>query len=98
MPTPIEQRKDLLEVSSDFEMMLSYRKAILQELPTMWVLIHKNSKTNNYGLEINNSFGAQCTQVEIDRVKEILRGCRSESVVASVPVVTKKVRKKKAAS
>ena len=91
MPTPIEQRKDLLEITSDLSMMISYRKAILEQSPTMWVLIHKNSQTNNYGLEVNNSYGLQCSPDELEKIKETLRLCR----LNQAPVVLKKVRKKK---
>lgn len=90
MSTQIEQRKDILEVSSDLNLMISYRRAIMEKMPRMWVLIHHNKQTNNYGLEVNNQMGSQCSAAESDIIREILRVCRGE--LAPAP---KKSRKKK---
>jgi hypothetical protein len=89
MPIPIEQRKDLFELSSDLDMLKSYRKAIMDHNPRLWVLIHHNTETNNYGLEVNNSFGGICSQEEADGVRKVLSNCRTKSS----PI--KKPRKKK---
>jgi hypothetical protein len=94
MTTPIEQRKDLLEIGKDLQIMISYRKAILNAHPRLWVLIHHNHQTNNYGLEVNNPTGSQCTTAELDKVKNIIRECKIETI----PVVSdtvKKTRKKR---
>jgi hypothetical protein len=90
MPIPIEQRKDLFELSSDLNLLISYRKALLDANPRLWILIHHNKETNNYGLEVNNSSGSACSAQEIEEVREVLRICRSQST----PVI-KKTRKKK---
>lgn len=91
MSTPIEQRKDILEVSSDLNLMVAYRKAIMEKMPKMWVIIHCNRQTNNYGLEVNTQLGAQCSQAESDSIREILRVCRG----GSIPVAPKRSRRKK---
>jgi len=90
MPIPIEQRKDLFEVSSDLELLRSYRKALLASNPRLWVLILHSSETNNYGLEVNNSNGSACSPQEVEEIREVLRSCRNPST----PVI-KKSRKKK---
>ena len=93
MPIPIEQRKDLFELSSDLNLLTSYRKALLEANPRLWILIHYNKETNNYGLEVNNSMGSACSQSEVEEVREVLRLCRLHS-----PQVIKKSRKKKEVS
>lgn len=90
MPIPIEQRKDLFELSSDLNLLISYRKALLDKNPRLWICIHHNKETNNYGLEVNNSNSSQCSSEEVDEIRDVLRMCRLQSV----PVI-KKPRKKK---
>jgi hypothetical protein len=95
MLTPIEQRKDLFEVSSDLNLMISYRKAILENIPRSWVYIHKNQQTNNYGLEVTTIHGNAYASEEADKIRQILSDCRKEiSIPISVPTA-KKSRKKK---
>jgi hypothetical protein len=91
MTTPIEQRKDLFEISTDLNLMISYRKAIMDSLPRAWVIIHKNQQTNNYGLEVMNSLGNACTPEETLEIKQIISNYHSPTS----PVRVKKSRKKK---
>jgi len=91
MSTPIEQRKDLLELNNDLALMITYRKAILEKFPKTWIMIHHNNQTGNYGLEVTNSSASACTPVELDEIKEVIRLCKSDTI----PVVVKKTRKKK---
>jgi len=91
MTTPIEQRKDLLELNNDLALMTTYRKAILEKLPRAWVMIYHNIQTGNYGLEVTNSSAVACTPEELNEIKEIIRLCKSDTI----PVVVKKTRKKK---
>jgi hypothetical protein len=94
MPTPIEQRKDLFEISTDLNLMITYRKAIMNRIPRTWVIIHKNQQTNNYGLEVMNSAGSACTPEETEEIKQILFNCRN----VTIPVVKKTRKKKEVAS
>ena len=91
MSTPIEQRKDLLELNDDLALMTTYRKAILKKLPRMWIMIHHNNQTGNYGLEVTNASAGICTPEELNEIKEIIRLCKSDTI----PVAAKKTRKKK---
>jgi hypothetical protein len=95
MPIPIEQRKDLFDLSTDLALLISYRKAILNSNPRLWVLIHKNPETKNYGLEVINSVGSTCSTQEIEEVREVLRICRNPVTVQVPNIVIKKARKKK---
>ena len=91
MPTPIEQRKDLFELSSDLDLLINYRKAIMASIPRAWVCIHKNQNTKNYGLEVTNSLGSACTPEEAEEIKKIISNFQGKTVVP----VAKKSRKKK---
>ena len=76
MPTPIEQRKDIFEINKDLKEMNLFRKELLSKIPGIWVLIHKDAKTGNYGLEVNNSFGSPCTKTEQDQIKQVISDFR----------------------
>lgn len=89
MQPPIEQRKDLFELTSDLDSLISYRSALLASNPSLWVIIIHNKGTNNYGLEVNNSFGMPCSKKEIENIRSVLSNCRTKST----PI--KKARKKK---
>lgn len=95
MPTPIEQRKDIFEISTDIDLMICYRKAILEKMPRMWVLIHHNKKTGNYGLEVNNGWGAQCSSEEVNTIRDILMICRGKE---QIEIIKKSPKKRKKAT
>lgn len=87
---PLEQRKDLFEISGDLNKMIAYRTALLAQMRNIWVLIHHNNQTQNYGLEVITAFGNQCSEQDTTKIKEILRSC----VAPPPPLLFKKARKK----
>jgi hypothetical protein len=90
MPIPIEQRTDLFELSEDLNLLMTYRKAIIDKNPRLWVFIHKNPETKNYGLEVGNSVGGPCSTQEVEDIREAINFCRNPPIK-----VIKKGRKKK---
>jgi hypothetical protein len=91
----IEQRTDLFEINTDLTLMNYYRKAILAQLPRLWVLIHYNPKTKNYGLEVVNSWGATCSIEESADIRHIITQCRVKQSIDNTPVEKKTTKRKK---
>lgn len=91
----IEQRTDLFEINTDLDLMNTYRKAILEKLPRLWVLVHINPKSKNYGLEVVNAWGAPCSHEETAEVRHIITQCRVRSSIVNDTVVKKPTKRKK---
>jgi hypothetical protein len=92
MTTPLEQRKDLFEIGTDLDLMVSLRKSILGKYPRAWVLIHHNHLTGNYGLEVTNYMGSRYPADQEEEMKKFVSSCKGKPVTDIAP---KRTRKKK---
>lgn len=96
MTTPIEQRKDLLEINSNLDLMISLRKAIMNKFPRSWVMIHHNHLTGNYGLEVNNHSGSKYTPEQEYEIREFVTAAKVKPTPIISPEVIDTIVKKAA--
>ncbi len=68
MLTPIEDRKEILIISKNKELMLKLRDAISANFEMVWIFVHCNNISHSYGIEVCNEWGSQLPKKKGDDV------------------------------
>lgn len=80
VPTPIEERKEILVTSKNKELMLELRNAISANFKMVWIYVHCNSNKsgNIYGIEVCNEWGSQLPKIKGDAVAQFVKDWMKE--------------------